>query len=98
MNPPAHELTGRVALVTGSARNIGRAIALELARGGAAVMITARQSTSEAEAVAEEIRQMGGQASSSVADVGDPSAVARLIETTAERFGRLDILVNNASV
>ena len=75
MNPPTNELTGRVALVTGSARNIGRAIALELARGGASVMVTARQSASEAEEVAEEIRQMGGQASSSIADVGDPIAV-----------------------
>ena len=93
-----NELTGRVALVTGSARNIGRAIALELARGGAAVMVTARQSASEAEEVAEEIRQMGGQASSSIADVGDPIAVTRLIQATAGQFGRLDILVNNASV
>jgi 3-oxoacyl-[acyl-carrier protein] reductase len=98
MTPPTHELAGRVALVTGSARNIGRAIALGLARGGAAVMVTARQSAVEAEAVAEEIRTTGGQASSTIADVGDPAAAAGLIRTTIEQFGRLDILVNNASV
>jgi 3-oxoacyl-[acyl-carrier protein] reductase len=98
MQPLTNELTGRVALVTGSARNIGRAIALELARGGASVMVTARNSASEAAAVAEEIRRTGQQASSSTADVGDPAAVARLIEATVGQFGRLDILVNNASV
>jgi 3-oxoacyl-[acyl-carrier protein] reductase len=98
MELPTNELAGRVALVTGSARNIGRAIALGLARGGASVMVTARQSASEAEAVAEEIRHMGGQASSMIADVGDPAAATRLIQATVERLGRLDILVNNASV
>jgi 3-oxoacyl-[acyl-carrier protein] reductase len=98
MTPRTNELAGRVALVTGSARNIGRAIALELARGGAAMMVTARQSAFEAEGVAEEIRKAGGQASSTTADVGDPPAAARLIRATIEHFGRLDILVNNASV
>jgi 3-oxoacyl-[acyl-carrier protein] reductase len=93
-----HELTGRVALVTGSARNIGRAIALAFARGGAAVMVTARHSASEAEAVADEIRQMGGRASSMLADVGDPASAARLVQATVDQLGRLDILVNNASV
>jgi 3-oxoacyl-[acyl-carrier protein] reductase len=92
------ELAGRVALVTGSARNIGRAIALGLARGGASVMVTARQSASDAEGVAEEIRKTGRQASSTIADVGDPAAAAGLIRATIEQFGRLDILVNNASV
>jgi 3-oxoacyl-[acyl-carrier protein] reductase len=95
---PENELAGRVALVTGSARNIGRAIALGLASGGAAVMVSARQSAREAEAVAEEIHQMGGRAAADVADVGDPAAAAGLIEAAIERFGRLDILVNNASV
>lgn len=93
-----NELAGRVALVTGSGRNIGRAIALALASGGAAVIVSARQSTREAEAVAEEIRQMGGRAGVAMADVGDPAAAAGLIATAIERFGRLDILVNNASV
>jgi 3-oxoacyl-[acyl-carrier protein] reductase len=93
-----NELESHVALVTGSARNIGRAIALGLASGGAAVMVTARQSAREAEAVAEEIRQMGGRAAAVMADVGDPAAAAGLVAATVERFGRLDILVNNASV
>lgn len=92
------ELAGRVALVTGSARNIGRAIAIELARAGAAVMVNARAAAGDAEAVADEIRRAGGQADATVADVGDPTSSARLIAATVARFGRLDVLVNNASV
>jgi 3-oxoacyl-[acyl-carrier protein] reductase len=91
------ELSGAVALVTGSARNIGRAIAEELARAGAAVMITARTAHAEASAVAEGIRASGGRAAAIVADVADPDAVAVLVEATVSQFGRLDILVNNAS-
>jgi 3-oxoacyl-[acyl-carrier protein] reductase len=98
MEQPTHELAGRAAVVTGSARNIGRAIALALARGGASVMVTARRSASEAEAVAEEIRRLGGKAASTIADVGDPADAARLIETAVAELGRLDILVNNASI
>ena len=93
-----NELADRVALVTGSARNIGRAIALSLAEGGASVMVTARQAAAEAEAVAEEIRAAGGRAASMIADVGNPASAANLVRTTVEKFGRLDILVNNASV
>ena len=93
-----NELAGHVAVVTGSARNIGRAIALELAGAGAAVMVNARQSAREAEAVAEDIRQMDGRAGVTLADVGDPAAATSLIAATVEQFGRLDILVNNASV
>lgn len=92
------ELSGRVALVTGSARNIGRAIALALADAGASVMVNARQARQDAEAVADEIRRAGGQAAATLADVGEPHAVARLVAATVERFGRLDVLVNNASV
>ena len=93
-----NELESHVALVTGSARNIGRAIARGLASGGAAVMVNARQSAREAEAVAEDIRRMGGRAAVAMADVGDPAAAAGLIAAAVEQFGRLDILVNNASV
>jgi 3-oxoacyl-[acyl-carrier protein] reductase len=93
-----NELAGRVAVVTGSARNIGRAIALALADGGAAVLVSARRSLPEAEAVAAEIRGQGGRAAAELADVGDPASAARLIETAVAHFGRLDILVNNASV
>ena len=93
-----NELAGRVAVVTGSARNIGRAIALALADGGAAVLVSARRSLPEAEAVAAEIRGQGGRAAAELADVGDPASATRLIETAVAHFGRLDILVNNASV
>jgi 3-oxoacyl-[acyl-carrier protein] reductase len=92
------ELAGSVALVTGSARNIGRAIALALAEAGAGVMITGRQALADAEAVAAEIRRAGGRATAMTAEIGDPDAAAALVAATVERLGRLDILVNNASV
>jgi 3-oxoacyl-[acyl-carrier protein] reductase len=93
-----NELSGRVAVVTGSARNIGRAIALELADAGAAVVVNARSSAAAAEAVAEEIRAGGGRAAVHLADVADPAAAASLIEAAVNAFGRLDLLVNNAAV
>lgn len=93
-----NELAGCVALVTGSARNIGRAIAVALADAGAAVMVTGRQALGDAEAVAAEIRTTGGWAAAMTADIGDPDAAAALVAATVERLGRLDVLVNNASV
>ena len=93
-----NDLNGRVAVVTGSSRNIGRAIALELAGAGAAVIVNARTSAAEAEAVADEIRKAGGRAAVAIADVTDPDAAAGLIAAAVEAFGRLDILVNNAAV
>lgn len=92
------ELDGRVALVTGAGRNIGRAIALDLAKGGATVVVNARSNRAEAEGVATEIRDRGGQATAELADVTDASAVTRMVESTLSHFGRLDILVNNAAV
>ena len=92
------ELTGRVALVTGSARNIGRAIAIDLARAGAAVMINARTSSAEAEEAAAAIRSAGGRAEVALADVADPESAHSLVRAVIAAFGRLDILVNNASV
>ena len=92
------ELEGRVALVTGAARNIGRAIALALAGGGAAVVVNARQSRDEAAAVAAEIERGGALAMVHMADVADPAAVAAMVEAATARFGRLDIVVNNAAV
>jgi 3-oxoacyl-[acyl-carrier protein] reductase len=91
-------LAGRAAVVTGSARNIGRAIAVDLANAGAAVVVNARTSLTQAEAVAEEIRRAGGRAAVCMADVTDPGAASRLVAAAVESFGRLDILVNNASV
>jgi 3-oxoacyl-[acyl-carrier protein] reductase len=93
-----NELSGRVALVTGAGRNIGRGIALALAAGGAAVVVNARSNLKEAEAVAGEIERAGGKALALTADVADADAVDRMVATAAARFGRLDILVNNAAV
>jgi len=92
------ELEGRVALVTGASRNIGRAIALALADDGAAVVVNARRSLDEARAVVKEIESRGGRAVGSLADVTDEKAVASMVASSLERYGRLDILVNNAAV
>ena len=92
------ELDGRVALVTGAGRNIGRAIALDLAEAGAAVVVNARSNQAEADAVAKEIVDAGGKAFAHLADVPDADAVKRLVDAAISRFGRLDILVNNAAV
>jgi 3-oxoacyl-[acyl-carrier protein] reductase len=93
----APELAGRVALVTGAGRNIGRAIALALAAAGAAVVINGRCDRQAIAAVADEIRDLGREALPVLADVSDAAAVDRLMATTLERFGRLDILINNAA-
>jgi len=90
-------LQGRVALVTGAVRRIGRAIALALAGDGAAVVINTRSSQREAGAVAAEIAASGGQALVQLADVTDEAAVAAMVQAALERFGRLDILINNAA-
>jgi len=90
------ELAGRAALVTGAGRNIGRAIALELAAAGAAVAVNARANRAEAEGVAAEIRAAGGRAIAVLADVADRAAVDRMVAEVVGAFGRLDILVNNA--
>lgn len=94
----ARELSGRVALVTGAGRNIGRAIALGLADGGAAIIVNARSSRAEVEAVAREIEAAGGQALAFLADVVDAAAVERMVTAAVDRFGRLDMLINNAAI
>jgi 3-oxoacyl-[acyl-carrier protein] reductase len=91
------ELAGRVALVTGGGRNIGRAIALALAAGGASVMVASRTPDELAETV-RLVEAGGGAAASVVADVTDPDAVAAMVAATLARFGRIDALVNNAAV
>jgi 3-oxoacyl-[acyl-carrier protein] reductase len=95
---PGTELAGKVALVTGGARNIGRAIARSLAAGGAEVMVNANTSRAEAEQTRALIESAGASAAVYIADVTDPGAVAAMIEATVARFGRLDFLVNNAAV
>ena len=92
------ELVGRVALVTGSARNIGRAIALDLARGGAAVMVAAHEARADAETVASAIRAEGGNADVVIGDVATPEGAAALVSATVATLGGLDFLVNNTSI
>ncbi|MXQ10704.1 SDR family NAD(P)-dependent oxidoreductase [Microvirga makkahensis] len=92
------ELSGRVAIVTGAAKNIGRAIALALAEGGASVMIAAKGSRVEAEETAAMIRSGGGRAAVHLADLTDPEAAKMLVEACIGHFGSLDILVNNAAL
>lgn len=92
------ELAGRVALVTGAARNIGRAIARELAAAGAAVVVNARSSKAALDTVAAEIVADGGRALAVLADVTDRPAVDAMAQAARTAFGRLDILVNNAAM
>ena len=92
------ELTGKVAIVTGAGRNIGRAIALALAEGGASVLINARSNRTEVEAVAGEIESAGGKALVHIGDVADAGAVQAMADAAVKQFGRIDCLVNNAAL
>ncbi len=93
-----NELTGKVAIVTGAGRNIGRAIALALAEGGASVMVNARGNGAEVEAVAREIEALGGTALVHLGDVADAAAVQAMADMAVKQLGRIDILVNNAAL
>ena len=94
------ELAGRVALVTGSARRTGRAIAFKLAEAGASVIVNALSSENEALQTARDIERAYGEgrAMACIADITDPAAVRAMIDAAVQRFGGLDILVNNASI
>ena len=92
----AFDLSGRVAIVTGASRGIGRAIAEQYARAGARVVLSSRRQDTLDEA-AREIRAAGGEALGIAAHSGDKEALKALAQATVERFGRLDILVNNAA-
>jgi 3-oxoacyl-[acyl-carrier protein] reductase len=98
MTDTENELPGRVALVTGAGRNIGRAIALELAAGGAAIAVNVRSNAAEAGAVVQEIEVMGGKAAAFIADIADAKAVDKMIAGVIARFGRIDYLINNAAL
>jgi 3-oxoacyl-[acyl-carrier protein] reductase len=88
----------KVAIVTGSALNIGRAIALHLARDGFSIVVTARQAEHDAAETAQLVQEAGGAAVVLMADITDPAQARGLIAAAVENFGRLDVLVNNASV
>jgi 3-oxoacyl-[acyl-carrier protein] reductase len=88
----------RVALVTGSSRGIGRAIALRLARDGAAVAVNYRERRDQADEVVGAITRAGGRAVAIAADVASAVDCTRLVETTRQTLGPVDILVNNAGV
>ena len=92
------ELAGKVAVVTGAGRNIGRAIALALADAGASVVVNSRSNKSEADKVVGEIAAAGGKAVAVVGDIGDPDTAHALASTALKNFGRIDILVNNAAL
>jgi len=92
------ELTGKVAIVTGAGRNIGRAIALALARAGASVVVNVRSNQIEAEGVVREIEAGGSKAVAVPGDIGEEKTAGALAETALKRFGRIDILVNNAAL
>jgi 3-oxoacyl-[acyl-carrier protein] reductase len=92
------ELAGKAAIVTGAGRNIGRAIALTLAQGGASILINVRSNRAEADAVAREIESVGGRAMVHIGDVADAKAMAAMADAAVAGFGRVDILVNNAAL
>src|SRR5687767_9950907 len=91
-------LKGKVALVTGAARDVGREIALTLAAEGAAVAVNYRSSGEAAEALVKEIAAKGGKAKAYGADVADLSAVRGMVEAVVKDFGGLNILINNAGL
>lgn len=97
-NSSSRQLDGQVALITGCVRRIGREAALTLAREGAAIVVHAQNSRDEAETLAKDIEDIGGEALIHLADVTDEAAVQGLIDAIIERFGRVDILINNAAI
>jgi len=92
------KLEGKVALVTGSGRNIGRATVLKLAREGAHVVVNARSNEQEANSVAREVRDLGVKALPIIADVGKRDQVEAMAAKALSEFGRIDILINNAAI
>jgi len=94
----ARPLEGKVAIVTGGARNIGRAISLALAEDGAGVVVNALRDREAAQAVAREVDAAGGRGLAHIADISDEASVSELIDAAIGHFGRIDILIANAAV
>ena len=92
------KLQGKVALVTGSGRNIGRATVLHLARAGAHVIVNARSNHAEADAVVREAQALGVRAISIIADMAKKDEVEAMAAKALSEFGRVDILINNAAI
>jgi 3-oxoacyl-[acyl-carrier protein] reductase len=92
------KLEGKVALVTGSGRNIGRATVLQLAREGCHVVVNARSNEQEANAVARGAQDLGVKAAAIIADVGKRDQCEMMAEKALSQFGRVDILINNAAI
>jgi 3-oxoacyl-[acyl-carrier protein] reductase len=98
LSEPSRSFSGRVAIVTGASRGIGRAIALELARRGADVAFNYARSAEAADALKTEIEALGVRAISTQCDVAQTDAAAEMVKQTKDTFGRIDFLVNNAGV
>jgi len=94
----SNDLAGKVAIVTGAGRNIGRAIALTLARTGASILVNARSNRAEADPVVRGIESLGREALVHIGDVADAKAMTAMVDAAVARFGRIDILVNNAAL
>jgi 3-oxoacyl-[acyl-carrier protein] reductase len=94
----SNEFAGKVAIVTGAGRNIGRAIALTLARSGASILVNTRSNRAEADEVVRAIESLGSEAIVHIGDVADATAVAAMADAALARFDRIDILVNNAAL
>src|SRR6266496_3723417 len=92
------KLDGKVALITGSGRNIGRATALRFADEGAHVIVNARGNQAEADAVADEVRARGVKSLAILADVSSPAQVDAMVARALDEFGKIDILINNAAI
>jgi acetoacetyl-CoA reductase len=95
---PVGTLKEAVAIVTGASRGLGRAIAEELGRGGASVVVNYSQSKEPAEEVVKQLKENGTHAIAVQADVSDPEQAQSLIDQTIEEFNRIDVLVNNAGI
>lgn len=98
MNENGKKLKGRVAIVTGGSRGIGRAICLALAGEGATVVVNYLKNTAAAEQVAQEVASVGGVAELAAGDVASNAEAEKIVEQVMEKFGRVDVLVNNAGV
>jgi 3-oxoacyl-[acyl-carrier protein] reductase len=95
---PQPEFSGKVAIVTGASRRMGKAIALRLSDTGASVVVNAKTSAASAAEVVRAIETRGGKAISALADVTDPDAVRGMVDKALEAFGRIDILVNTVAI